>query len=248
MDVSAAVGSVAPSGGGVGGVSLADNDPVTVAPAERHFVDYLADMYSAVLCLERLERARNRDLVSQDEYASTLSRTLERVKTIEAQLGVAAASGLRYSGLDDLLQTYGVAQCTGAAQARLIAQARAAAEKDAASTSAAAAAALPQPLVNPTSVLQAAQHFITLMDCLKLNQRSTDQLYPLILELVAAVKRVHPQFDQLARLEGWLKLLDSMKASDELTDEQLREFIFDVERGYQAFYRYLDSIQSDAKK
>ena len=229
--------------------AITDSEPVVVAPSERHFVDYLADMYSAVLSLERLERAHNRDLVATtDEYQANLAKTLQRIHTIEAQLSVAAASGLRYAGLDDFLHSYGVAQACGAAQARLIATARAEAEREATETrrraSEAASRASSANAVNPTNVLQAAQHFITLMDCLKLQQRSTDQLYPLILDLLGAVKRVHPNFDQLPRLSGWMTLLDSMKASDELSDDKRREFLFDVERAYTAFYRYLDGMQS----
>jgi ESCRT-I complex subunit VPS28 len=223
-----------------------DNEPVIVNPSERHFVDYLADMYAAVLCLERLERAHNRDLVHTEEYNKVLEKTLNRIKNIENQLNVAASSGLRYSGLDDFLQTYGVAQACGAARARLIENARLEAERNAAREKQQSEAEKQKNAPvgpNPTSVLQAAQHFITLMDCLKLNQRSTDQLYPLILDLLNAVKRVHPQFDQLPRLTNWVTLLDSMKASDELNDEQMREFLFDVERGYNGFYRYLDGIQ-----
>lgn len=226
--------------------SSSDNDPVIVVPSERHFVDYLADMYAAILCLERLERAHNRDLVPSDEYSRTLDKTLSRIKTIENQLNVAASSGLRYSGLDDFLQTYGVSQACGAARARLIETARQQAERIAEREKQQNAAELQKSMPtgpNPTSVLQAAQHFITLMDCLKLNQRSTDQLYPLIQDLLNAVRRVHPQFDQLPRLTNWMTLLDSMKASDELNDEQVREFLFDVDRGYNAFYRYLDGIQ-----
>jgi ESCRT-I complex subunit VPS28 len=183
--------------------------------------------------------------VPADEYTRTLEKTLSRIKNIENQLNVAASSGLRYSGLDEFLQTYGVSQACGAARARLIENARLEAERSAQREKLASAAEQQKSAPagpNPASVQQVTERFITLMDCLKVNERSVDAVYPFLQELLAAIPRVHPQFDQLPRLNNWITLLDSMKASDELDDQQVRDMTFDIDRAYNSFSRWLESI------
>jgi ESCRT-I complex subunit VPS28 len=53
---------------------------------------------------------------------------------------------------------------------------------------------------------------------------------------------VSATFESLGRLTGWLEKLDGMRASDRLDEDAARDMLFDVERSYNAFYRYLDAM------
>ena len=224
---------------------------VSIATAERHTVDYLADMYAVITTLEKLERANHRDLISGEQHAAMLPRLRDKFLSIESQLQ--ASSGARYTTVEDFMLEYDMADGSAAAKARLqqwrqaatLAEEerqRAAAEQHAASASATQAAEAKSTAVNPRTVLESAQHFITIMDCLKLHQTAADQLHPILADLLAAVRQVYPDFEYLPKLEAWFARIDAMQASDQLDERATRDMLFDLERGYQAFYKYLDDI------
>lgn len=213
------------------------SETVAVAPSERHTVEYLADMYAAITTIEKLERANHRDLISKVEYTTKLDHLIEKFESIELQLK--EASSAHYTDVDAFMSEYDMSNSCAAAKSRLhkLKAAKAQAERE---TTQNAEATTNK--VNPRRVLEAAQHFITIMDSLKLNQTAADQLFPIMTDLVATVKAVYPEFEQLPRLESWLRLLDGMNASDQLSEQQTREMLFDLERGYQAFYSYLGAL------
>jgi ESCRT-I complex subunit VPS28 len=209
--------------------------PIQIEPSEKHVVEYLADMYAAITAIEKLERANNRDLVTPIEHEEGLQRLIRRFDTVDSQLK--ATHQARYRGYRYFMEEYDMTASCAAAASRLTAimDQR---TKDAATAQAQALAAQ-EPTLNPQEILEATQHFITAMDSLKLNQTAADQLHPLVVDLISAVRRVAPNFDQLPRLENWLSRLDNMHASDTLDDRETREMLFDLDRGYQAFHRHL---------
>lgn len=206
-------------------------EPIRIEPSERHMVEYLADMHAVITALERLERANNRDLVSTADYEQSLEKLVKRFDTVDKQLQATPLA--RYNGYKAFMRDYDLTSSCAAALARLTAIAH---QREAEAAQALAAA---KPTLNPQEVLEATQHFITAMDALKLGQTAADQLHPVIADLIVAVKRVAPEFDQLPRLNTWLSKLDSMHASDQLDDRETREMLFDLDRGYQAFHRHL---------
>ena len=207
-------------------------EPVAIAPSERHVVDYQADMYACVTSLEKLERANHRDLIGGEQYQAALARLLEKFHSIEAQLK--AAHGARYVDVERFMEDYDMSSSCAAAKARLHAAAETVREKG--------KKADDGPAVNPRSVMEAAQHFITCMDCLKLGQTAADQLHPNLSDLLATVRRVKPDFTPLPRLQGWLDKLDTMGASEQLSDSETRDMLFDLDRAYQSFYAFLRDI------
>lgn len=46
-------------------------------------------------------------------------------------------------------------------------------------------------------------------------------------------------FDGKLKIKEWLDKMSSMRASDELNDEQVRQLIFDMESSYNAFNKIL---------
>uniref|UniRef100_K3WYG6 Vacuolar protein sorting-associated protein 28 homolog n=1 Tax=Globisporangium ultimum (strain ATCC 200006 / CBS 805.95 / DAOM BR144) TaxID=431595 RepID=K3WYG6_GLOUD len=93
------------------------------------------------------------------------------------------------------------------------------------------------------NVAQTVQNFITLMDVLKLNIRAVDEIQPLVSEMMASLTQVSglpPDFECREKLEGWLRTMNGMRASDELDEDQARQLSFDLERAYASFMAFLN--------
>ncbi|TFY52190.1 hypothetical protein EVJ58_g10150 [Rhodofomes roseus] len=92
-------------------------------------------------------------------------------------------------------------------------------------------------------VAETTQNFITFMDALKLGFRAKDQLHPILQELVTGYARFKGSKDWEGRgkMVSWLITLNGMKASEEITEEQSRQLLFDIEHAYAEFFRSLSS-------
>lgn len=92
-----------------------------------------------------------------------------------------------------------------------------------------------------TCVFADIQAFITFMDALKLNLRAKDQLHPLLTEVMAGYAKFKDsaQWEGRAKIIHWLITLNAMKAADEITEEQSRQMLFDIENAYNEFFRSL---------
>ncbi|CAK5274278.1 unnamed protein product [Mycena citricolor] len=90
---------------------------------------------------------------------------------------------------------------------------------------------------------QARFSFITFMDALKLRMRAKDQLHPILQDLVTGYARFKgsKDWEGRSRMVGWLITLNGMKASEELSEEQSRQLLFDVDHAYAEFFRSLSS-------
>ncbi len=93
---------------------------------------------------------------------------------------------------------------------------------------------------NPKTIAEAVQHFISLMDALRLNMAAIDQIQPLLSDLVEAVHKctLDASF-QSGKIEGWLKKLNAMSANDELDADAVRQLLFDLDQAYSAFHKAL---------
>ncbi len=84
--------------------------------------------------------------------------------------------------------------------------------------------------------------FITIMDKLRLEIRSMDELYGDLKDLSDSLSRLSllsSDFEGKARVKTWLDVLNGMSASDELTDSQARQMLFDLDSSYNAFNKVL---------
>jgi len=95
-------------------------------------------------------------------------------------------------------------------------------------------------------VAETTQSFITFMDALKLHMRAKDQLHPLLLELVHGYTRFKAsvEWEGRTKIVPWLITLNQMKASDEITEEQSRQLLFDIDNAYQEFFSSLGGDKS----
>ena len=86
--------------------------------------------------------------------------------------------------------------------------------------------------------------FITIMDKLRLEIRSMDELYTDLKDLADSLSRLSllpHDFEGKDKVGRWLTTLQGMEASDELTETQSRQMLFDLESSYGAFNKVLHS-------
>merc|ERR1712116_87730 len=84
--------------------------------------------------------------------------------------------------------------------------------------------------------------FITTMDKLRLEIRANDELQPDLRDLsdtMARLSLIPDGFEGKEKVSQWLRTLSSMQASDELSESQVRQLLFDLETSYNSFNRLL---------
>ena len=85
-------------------------------------------------------------------------------------------------------------------------------------------------------LVTATENFITFIDALHLGQNSKDALHPLLSDVIQSVNKVTDRdFDHRGKIIQWLITLNQMRTTEELSDEQLRELKFDMERAYEGY-------------
>ena len=80
------------------------------------------------------------------------------------------------------------------------------------------------------------------MDKLHLKIKAMDKLHPDLRDLVDTMNSLSilpSDFEGKQKVADWLQTLNNMSASDELSDTQVRQLIFDLETSYNAFNKML---------
>ena len=92
------------------------------------------------------------------------------------------------------------------------------------------------------SIAEIVSLFITVMDRLRLDIHAMDELHPDVKELHETMSRMSAlpsDFEGRLKVKKWLDNLNAMQASDELSEEQSRQMLFDLESAYNDFNRFL---------
>lgn len=80
------------------------------------------------------------------------------------------------------------------------------------------------------------------MDSLKLNLVAIDQIHPLLSDLMQSLSQVTvlpPSYQGRSKILEWLKKINRMRASEELTEDDVRQLSFDLESSLTEFHRVL---------
>ncbi|OQR90749.1 vacuolar protein sorting-associated protein 28 [Achlya hypogyna] len=195
---------------------------------ERRMYEDLSDLYAIIKTTEHLETAYVRDAISPDEYTEACTKLISQYKTTETALRNAG----HLVSIDSFLTHYRL-DCPRAIERLVRLGVPATVVHNTTSSSS-----------DTVNVAQTVQHCITLSDYLKLNVRAVDEIQPLLSECMASLTKVHglpPTFEGRLKLEQWLRVLNAMRASDELDDDQIRQMSFDLERAYTGFMAFLNN-------
>ncbi|CAG9584069.1 vacuolar protein sorting-associated protein-like protein [Leishmania major strain Friedlin] len=198
---------------------------IEIPPEDRQHIDYLADLFAVIIAIEQIEKANRRDLINPNQYDSTVRRLLEKYKNTVAHLQ--GARNPYFTTIDDFFDKY-CARCL-----------------------AARATIRDGPMSRPTEnnarflarqSVECSDHFITLLDSLRLQQTSVDVLNPPLGDLLQVLRKLGlSKEDFYMRLHNWQRRLDSMSAADMLDESAARDFAYDLDRGYACFKAFLES-------
>ncbi|CAB54493.1 Vacuolar protein sorting-associated protein 28 homolog [Caenorhabditis elegans] len=191
--------------------------------SEREQMENLSELFAVLNALEHLEKMFSRDHVSADEYKSECFKLIDQYK-VTMRLVHGATS------IEDFAKKYRL-HCPAAIER--IREGRPITVKD-----------------DQGNVLKhiasIVEQFITFLDALRLNTRAVDDLYPGLDDLYNAINttsRVPIDAIVTTKVKKWHDRLSSMAASDEISDEDARQMIFDVESAYQAFNKALNELK-----
>eukprot|EP01018_Ginkgo_biloba_P014518 Gb_37209 [translate_table: standard] len=194
---------------------------------EREMYDNFADLFAIIRTMEKLEKAYVRDVISPKDYEPECAKLIAQFKTLTTSLKDTVPSVERF------METYKM-DCPAAVNRLLVSGIPATVEHKAASSSDITGTAV--------AVAECVQHFITSMDSLKLNMVAVDQVHPLLSDLLASLNRVPqllPDFEGKVKMRDWIARLNKMGAADELTEQQARQLLFDLDSSYNAFINAL---------
>ena len=92
-------------------------------------------------------------------------------------------------------------------------------------------------------VAETVTNFITVIDSLKLNIRTVDELTIAMVDLMASLNRTAGMPDDFApklKVHQWVSLLNSMAATDEISEDQARQLELDMNTSYSTYFASLN--------
>mmetsp|Transcript_71627 Transcript_71627/g.226241 ORF Transcript_71627/g.226241 Transcript_71627/m.226241 type:complete len:218 (-) Transcript_71627:272-925(-) len=188
---------------------------------EREVYDNSADLFAIIKTTEKLERMYVSDSIGDKEYEAACQKLISQYKTLCVALQDTVPDVLRF------VNTYNM-ECPHAI-ARLVHSGMPATLQHGAARQETSSAA---------SIAETVQYMITAMDSLKLNMCAVDQVYPLLSDVVAAQSKVlqlPPDFEGKVKIREWVTRLHQMPASHELSEDEQRQLMFDLESAYNQF-------------
>jgi ESCRT-I complex subunit VPS28 len=195
---------------------------------EREAFDEQANLFSIIMATEHLERAYARDAISHKEYTDECRRLISQFRLAERVLKNDMTT-------ETFMQVYQMDNCPRATE-RLLIQ------------------GVPEPMKGGTSsttydsashavtVAETVSAFITAMDAVRLEQRAVDELQPLLSDLMDVLVRLPEtpnDFEPNRVVQAWLQKLNTMRAVDEIPEEDARQLIYDLDAAYTQFTRFL---------
>ena len=190
-------------------------------------MDDLANLYSVIRTVDTLERAFTNGLVAADEYEKNLNQFLTQYNVIKTALKDDYPDIEKFIDENDMDVAFAKARLLGAqvAATRIYHGDSNKAEV--------------------VHILEAGQHFVTLVDSLKLELVHVDDILPLVRELstaLAGIPSLSANFESKEIVNSWLSKLNQMKASDKISVEDTRQMSLDLDNAYSVFHRAVSKI------
>jgi ESCRT-I complex subunit VPS28 len=190
-------------------------------PREREKFDNLAELFAVLTTLQCLEKAYIKDCVPPKEYTANCSKLLVQFKAAFRQV-----QGEEFPDIETFMRKYRL-DCPAALE-RIREDRPITIKDDKGNTS---------KLIADTVAL-----FITILDRLRMDIRSMDELYSDFKDLSDSLNSLSilpHDFEGRTKVDKWLKTLSEMEVSDDITDTQARQMIFDLDSSYAALNKVL---------
>ncbi|XP_045455706.1 vacuolar protein sorting-associated protein 28 homolog [Melitaea cinxia] len=188
---------------------------------EREKHDNMAELYAVVSTLQHLEKAYMRDCVRAQEYTAACSRLLVQYRVAFKQV-----QGDEFPTIESFVTKFRL-DCPAALE-RIRENKPNLIKDDKGNTN--------------KYIAEIVSLYITLMDKLRLELRAMDMIQPELRDLKDTMDRLEmlpEDFEGKLKIQEWLDKLSEMSASDELSESQVRQLVFDLESSYGAFNKFL---------
>lgn len=190
---------------------------------EREKYDNMADLYAIINTLQNLEKAYIRDCITPQEYTAACSKYL-----VQYKVGFKQVQSDEFPTVDLFVKKFRL-DCPAALE-RIKEDRPITIKDDKGNTS--------------KCIAEIVSLFITIMDKLRLKMNTMDSLHFDVKDLADNMNRlslIPKDFEAKMKVETWLSTLNEMQASDELSEAQVRQFLFDLESAYADFTKLLHS-------
>ena len=193
---------------------------------ERDTIEELGTLFTIIRVTEALEAAYSRDAVTEKKYSEECLKLIAQFKSTESAL----MERKTIKNATEFMETYQISYPR--ATERLIKY------------------GVPSTVIHSTHddqgtaylSAQATQAFITLMDAIRLDQRAVDDVKPLIIALCSALGKVpslSAEFGGTVKMTQWLLKMNKMRAVDEISDDESRQLLMELDSSYAAFVEHL---------
>ncbi|QLL32595.1 hypothetical protein HG536_0D01170 [Torulaspora globosa] len=226
-------------------IPLFDRD---TGPKEKELVETLSEIYSIIITIDQVERLYIKDVIGDEQqYTNLINKLLVRYKTLIANNENDPEFKRMFgSSIHEFTDKYNIIASNGVI--RLEKGIPMTTEHNDGTSGNGSN-------YNAKNVAEATGNFITIMDALKLNYRTKDQLHPLLAELLLSINRVGPAQGPAAsgddeaaagfekdkkKLVEWIVKINRMKIDQELDDQEAKELLFDLDVAYKNFYSLLN--------
>ncbi len=203
----------------------------TTREGRRRYDDF-ATLFALARAIEKLERAYVRSSVDARAYEGACVDLVSKFKALRSVTRESVPD------LERFFATYGAA--VPKATRRLELGVPATAEHRAST-----ARGTEEDREDEARIVAEATHcFIGVMDTVKLDMRAKDQVAPMVGDLLLALcklGRLPADFEGTRCARKWALRMDTMRASECLSAEEGREFLYEIESAYAAFLRCLAS-------
>jgi len=200
--------------------------------SNRNEIELLADYYAIVRTMEKLEKAYIGGHIPDKIYEKECQKLIPRFATLKE--GLPPEMQDPRTSIPTFMSKYGM-------QANFAANRFSIGVPATVSVGGADDSKTPKAL----HVAEAVQAYITVMDSLRLNMCAVDQIHPITADIVNALNKIAmlpPDFEPRAKVKKWLQILSSMRATEELNENQTRQFLFDLESSHQEFVQWLHNL------
>lgn len=190
---------------------------------EQETLDNYADLFAILKTTEKLERAYVRDAVTARDYEIQCSKLIAQFKTLWDTLRDTVRE------IQQFTKEYSL-QCPMGLQRLMYSGMPATVEHGKPRTGESANTA--------RLVAETVQYFITAMDAVKMSMAATDELYPLLNDLQTSMNKISAlpgDFSGKIKTKAWISKMHQMSAAQELSQEDVRQLLFDLESSYNEF-------------
>jgi ESCRT-I complex subunit VPS28 len=191
-------------------------------------MDDLANLFSVIRTVDTLERAFTNGTVQSDEYEKNINQLMTQFNVIKTALKD------EYPDIEKFVDEYDMD--VAFAKARLFGN------QVAATRIYHGADSSKQEVIH---ILEAGQHFVTLVDSLKLELVHVDDIIPLLRELsesLSSIPSISADSEVKQTVARWLTKLGQMKASDKLESDDTRQMSLDLDTAYSSFHKAVSKI------